>query len=347
MFSLYYGAMSYMDQLSFPIIYLAPMSGITNQAYRKIVKSFASDVVFPEFVSINALYHGSSKTEELLHFNESERPIVAQLFGSEPELFHAATVRVKALGFDGVDINFGCPAPKVAKNGGGCALLGDLGRCRAIIQAVIDAAGPNFPVSVKTRISYRKVPVRDFCRMVSDLPLSHITIHGRPFETPYLGPANLDCIKEAKTLVPFKVIASGHGHTPEAAKETLDYTGADGIAVARGTFGRPWLIQQIKEYLATGTYWKPTQIDILNTMLQHARLASDLPSERPFLEIRKVLGWYIRNIPHAASFRAQLMQVNTFQDVEQIAEHIRLSMDLNHPSLNYEYVYQGTDLAIR
>lgn len=310
-----------------PLIYLAPMSGVTNQAYRKIVKSFASDVLYPEFVSVDGMHFGSAKSEELLRFDESERPIKAQLFGANPEYFFEATKRVKALGFDGVDINFGCPAPKVAKNGGGCALLGDFGLCREIIQAVLEAAGSEFPVSVKTRVSYRKVHVRDFCKKIADMPLAQIAIHGRPFEKPYLGAANLDCIREAKTLVPFPVIASGHGHTPEAAKHTLDYTGADGIAVARGTFGKPWLIKQIKEYLETDTYWVPTQIDILETMLQHARLANEMKTERPFMEIRKVLGWYVRDIPHAASYRAQLMQVSTFAEIEQIVDKIRT--DLN------------------
>lgn len=309
-----------------PLIYLAPMSGVTNLAYRKIVKSFASDVVYPEFVSVDGMHFKSERSEELLRFDEDERPIKAQLFGANPEYFFEATKRVKELGFDGVDINFGCPAPKVAKNGGGCALLGDLGLCREVIQAVLDAAGPEFPVSVKTRVSYRNVHVRDFCRKISDLPLAQMAIHGRPFEKPYLGAADLDCVREAKTLVPFPVMASGHGHTPEAAKHTLDYTGADGIAVARGTFGKPWLIKQIKEYLETGTYWVPEQIDILNTMLKHARLAAEMKTERPFMEIRKVLGWYVRDIPHAASYRAQLMQVNTLAEIEQIVDKIRVDL---------------------
>lgn len=312
-----------------PLIYLAPMSGVTNQAYRRIVKSFASDVLYPEFVCVDAIHHNSQRTLDILQYDETERPIKAQLFGSDPELFHEATLKVKELGFDGVDINFGCPAPKVAKRGGGCALLGDLGKCRAVVEAVLAAAGPDFPVSVKTRISYKDIHVRDFCKTIADLPLAQIAIHGRPFETPYLGPANLDCVKEAKTLVPFPVMASGHGHTPEAAKHTLDYTGADGIAVARGTFGKPWLIKQIKQYLETGTYWVPTQMDILETMLTHARFAHEMKTERPFLEIRKVLGWYIRDIPHAASYRAQLMQVNTIQEVESIVEKIRADLSLS------------------
>lgn len=306
-----------------PLIYLAPMSGVTNKAYRQIVKQFASDLLFPEFVSIFAMHYGSDKTLEMLAYDESERPIIAQLFGSEPDYFYEAALKVKELGFDGVDINFGCPAPKVAKNGGGCALLGDLGRCHAVIEAVIAAVGKTLPVSVKTRISYKKVHVREFCHKIADLPLANITIHGRPFERPYEGVADLDCIKEAKQLVPFLVTASGHGHTPEAAKETLDYTGADGIAVARGTFGKPWLIKQIKDYLATGSYTTPTTTEILDIMLEHARLASQLNSERPFVELRKVLGWYIRAIPNAARYRAQLVQVHTLEDVVKAVAQIR------------------------
>jgi len=306
-----------------PLIYLAPMSGVTNLAYRQMVKSFASDILFPEFVSIDAMHYGSDKSGQILEYTESERPIIAQLFGSDPELFHEAALKIKALGFDGVDINFGCPAPKVAKHGGGCALLGDLGKCRAVVEAVIAAVGQDLPVSVKTRISYKKVHVRDFCKVIADLPISNLTIHGRRFEAPYEGPADLDCVKEAKQLVPFLVCASGHGHTPEAAKETLDYTGCDGIAVARGTFGKPWLIKQIKDYLATGSYTEPTQLEILDTMLAHARLAGQMNSERPFIEIRKVLGWYIKGIPYAAQYRAQLVQVKTLEDIERVVEEIK------------------------
>lgn len=305
-----------------PLVYLAPMSGITNKAYRQIVKSFGVDIVFPEFVSIDAMFHNSEKTLELLDYDDTERPIIAQVFGSTPEYFNVAAKKIRAMGFDGIDINFGCPAPKVAKNGGGCALLGDLGLSRAVIQAVVDGVGPDFPVSVKTRVSYKQTHVRDFCKVISDLPIQNLCIHGRKFEKPYEGEADLDCIKEAKTLVPFLVTASGHAHTPEAAKHTLDYTGADGVALARGTFGKPWLAKQIKDYLATGNYTEPTQAEILHTMVQHARFAMQMHSERPFVEMRKVLGWYIKGIPHAAEYRARLVRVNTIEEVEIVVQEI-------------------------
>ena len=311
------------NELPKPLIYLAPMSGVTNKAYRQMVKHFGSDLLFPEFVSIYGMHYGSEKSDQLLDYDESERPIIAQIFGSEPELFHVAALKVKELGFDGVDINFGCPAPKVAKNGGGCALLGDLGLSRNIIEAVLDATKGEIPVSVKTRISYKHVHVRDFANTISDLPLANITIHGRPFEHAYEGAADLDCVKEVKGLVPFLVMASGNGHTPEAAKHTLDYTGCDGIAVARGTYGKPWLIKQIKDYLETGSYTEPTQLEILDYMMMHARLTTHMQTARPFIEIRKVLGWYIKNIPYAAHYRAQLVQVKTLEDIEKVVAQIK------------------------
>ena len=324
------------------------MSGVTDKPYRLIMKRFASDILFPEFVSIDAIHHcPTGKTARLLDYDANEHPIIAQLFGSKPDYFFAAAKHIKQLGFDGVDINFGCPAPKVARSGGGCSLLRDLGLCKEIIQAVLAAVGSEFPVSVKTRKSYKTTHVRDFCNVISELPLSAITIHGRPFEKPYEGQADLDCIKEAKSLVPFLVIASGNGHTPEAAKATLDYTGCDGIAVARGSFGKPWLIKQIKDYLQTGIYHVPTQDEILNTMLEHARLLEQsvrtryiaFPQKRflqkkrkkksnynPFNEIRKILSWYIRGIPNAAHYRAQLVRVNTLEEVEIIIREIQASL---------------------
>ncbi|MCW1930533.1 MAG: tRNA-dihydrouridine synthase [Candidatus Kerfeldbacteria bacterium] len=315
-------------ELPKPLIYMAPMSGVTNLAYRKIVKHFGADIVFPEFVSTYALHYNSAKTIDMLRYEEVERPIIAQIFGSEPEYFREAAKMVVDMGFDGVDINFGCPAPKVAKNGGGCALLGDLPRSRAIIEATLEAVEGKVPVSVKTRVSYRDTHVREFAHLIKDLPLANLCIHGRPFEKAYVGAANLDCIKEVKQIVPFMVTASGNAHTPEAAKHTLDYTGADGVALARATFGRPWIGKQIRDYLNTGTYQEPTFAEVLDVMRLHAKFVEEMCAgyedvQRPFIEMRKVLGWYVHGIPGASQFRAELVRVSSLDEVDTILERIR------------------------
>ena len=317
-----------------PLIYLAPMSGITNLPYRTMVKRYHSDIVFPEFVSIHAMHYGSDRTFEMLEYDEAERPIIAQVFGSTPEYFYEAAKKCKELGFDGVDINFGCPAPKVAKNGGGCALLGDLEKSKAVIQACIDAVGQDdelgeaLPVSVKTRVSYKNTHVRDFTKLVMNMDVAALCIHGRSFEKPYEGASDLECIKEAVEMMADTdtvVLSSGHAHTPEAAKETLDFTGCDGVALARGTFGRPWVGKQIKDYLETGSYTEPTQAEKLDIMVEHARLAAE-HSNRPFVEMRKVLAWYIKGIPHAASYRRQLVRVQSIDDVKSVVAEIRGTM---------------------
>jgi nifR3 family TIM-barrel protein len=272
---------------------------------------------------VDAIHHGSEKTLQLLQYDESERPIAAQLFGATPEYFYEGAKLALKLGFDGVDINFGCPAPKVAKNGGGCALLGDLGLCREVIQAVLDAVDGAVPVSVKTRISYKQTHVRDFCKVIADLPLANLCVHGRPFEKPYVGAADLDCVREAKSLVPFLVTASGNAHTPEAAKHTLDYTGADGVALARGTFGKPWIGKQIRDYLETGRYHEPTTSEVLDALLEHIRLVRALHRDRPDVEMRKVAGWYVRGIPHATDYRARLVRAASLEEMMAIVEEIR------------------------
>ncbi|PIW36919.1 MAG: hypothetical protein COW24_03095 [Candidatus Kerfeldbacteria bacterium CG15_BIG_FIL_POST_REV_8_21_14_020_45_12] len=314
---------NFWENLPKPLIYLAPMSGITNKAYRQMVKKYHSDILFPEFISIYALHHNSEKTLKMLEFDDLERPIVAQVFGSEPDYFYEAAKKIVDLGFDGVDINFGCPAPKVAKNGGGCALLGDLGLSKAVIEATLDGVAGRVPVSVKTRVSYKNTHVREFASLISDLPIAALCVHGRSFEKPYVGAADLDCIKEVMNIVPFPVIASGNAHTPEAAKHTLDYTGCAGVALARGSFGKPWIGKQIKDYLETGTYHELTTNEILDAMVEHARLASQLNSDRPFVEVRKIMGWYVRDIPHASSYRKRLVQVDSIEDVEAIVQDIR------------------------
>lgn len=319
-------------ELPKPLVYMAPMSGVTNLAYRKIVKHFECDIVFPEFVSTYALHYGSEKTLDMLRFEESERPIIAQIFGAEPEHFREAAKLVLDLGFDGVDINFGCPAPKVAKNGGGCSLLGDLPRSRKIIEATLDAVEGKIPVSVKTRISYRDTHVREFAHLIKDLPLANICVHGRPFEKAYVGAANLDCVREVKEIVPFLVTASGNAHTPEAAKHTLDVTGADGVALARATFGRPWIGKQIRDYLTTGTYQEPTFAEVLEVMRLHAQYVQEMCAgfadpRRPFIEMRKVLGWYVHGIPGASTYRAELVRVSSLEEVDAILERIRTTTD--------------------
>ena len=311
------------EELKKPLIYLAPMSGVTNKAYRQVVKSFHSDLLFPEFVSIDGMHYGSDQSGRILDFDEEERPIIAQVFGSDPMLFKEAAQKIVELGFDGLDINFGCPAPKVAKKGGGCALLRDLDQCRRIIEQCLEGVDGKIPVSVKTRVSYKDTHVREFCDRIADLPLAAICIHGRSFEKKYIGATDLECIKEAKKLVPFLVIASGNAHTPEAAKETLDYTGADGVALARGTFGTPWIGKQIKDYLETGSYTEPTMTEKLDTMMMHAQLAADLNPERSFIEMRKVMEWYIKGIPNAATYRKDLVRVDGIEDVQRIVAEIK------------------------
>lgn len=315
-------------ELPKPLIYMAPMSGVTNIAYRKMVKHYGVDIVFPEFISTYALHYNSAKSIEMLKYEEAERPIIAQIFGSEPEYFAEAAAMIVDMGFDGVDINFGCPAPKVAKNGGGCALLGDLPRALSIIEATLNAVDGKIPVSVKTRISYRDTHVREFAHMIKDLPIANLCVHGRPFEKAYVGAANLDCVREVKSIVPFLVTASGNAHTPEAAKHTLDYTGADGVALARATFGRPWIGKQIRDYLNTGTYTEPSFAEVLDAMKLHAQYAYDMcmnntTYNRPFIEIRKVLGWYVHGIPGAGNFRAQLVRVSSLEEVDAILNTIR------------------------
>ncbi len=176
---------------------------------------------------------------------------------------------------------------------------------------------------MKTRVQYKNVHVREFCAVIADLPLAALCIHGRSFERPYEGGPDLECIKEAKSLVPFIVTTSGSAHSPEQAKDALEYTGADGIALARGTFGRPWIGKQIKEYLETGAYTTPTIQEVLQCMQEHAELAVAHHPNFGLRNIRKVLPWYIKGIPHAADFRSQLVRVETLDDVAQVVASIQ------------------------
>ncbi len=235
----------YLDNLEKPILALAPMAGVTDSPFRQMCKSFGADLLYTEMISADALHYDNEKTLEMLKFNKSESPIICQLFGSRLETFPKACKLVEEAGYDGIDLNFGCPAKKIIKSGSGVTLMKDLDHCHAIIKTVIEST--SLPVSIKTRKSIGDITVLDFIKKISDLDVKMIMIHGRSYEKPFVGEIDYEIIKEAKKIFPGIVLANGGINTPEDAQKTLELTGADGLGLARGLYGRPWLFEEIKE----------------------------------------------------------------------------------------------------
>lgn len=306
-----------------PILALAPMAGITDSAFRQMCRQYGADVVYTEMVSADGLHYDSKKTLEFLKFDQKERPVVIQLFGKDPEKFTKAAKLAELAGFDGIDINFGCPAKKVAGHGGGVTLMRDLNKCRAIIEAVM--AGSKLPVSVKLRTSIKKdtgiVTAYDFLKHMAGLPLAAVMIHGRPYEDPFQAEINYKmiskCVKLYRKQNPLGVILGNGGiKTPEEAKKMILETSADGVGLARGIYGKPWLFKQCADYLKTGKYRELTQAQIGKVIIEHAQAALKTKSDYGLIELRKHLLWYVSGWPRAKEIRSLLVKTETLADIK-------------------------------
>jgi tRNA-dihydrouridine synthase B len=308
-----------------PILALAPMAGVTDTAFRQMCKLGGADVLYTEFVSTDAIFYESKKTFSMLKFQPGEQPVVCQIFGKNPEHFSKAAKVIGELGFAGIDINFGCPATKVVKHGGGVTLMRNLPLVHELVQAACE--GASIPVSVKIRASIRKegcasdrpedqVSALDLVETIKGLPVAAVMIHGRSFEQFFDGVLNTEVIAEVKRVFPGIVLANGGVHTPEDAKALLDATGADGVGIARGVWGRPWLFQQAKEFIESGKFHDFTWEEKKSMILKHAHLAFAAIGPHGLIELRKHLAWYVKGLPNAAALRSQLVRITTLADVE-------------------------------
>lgn len=326
-----------------PIIALAPMAGVCDSPFRQICRAHGADVIYTEFLSADALIHSNAKTLDMLKFSPTEQPVVCQIFGKNPETIATAAQVVEAEGYSGIDLNFGCPAYKVVKTGGGVSLMRNLNKVYDVIAATQQAV--KIPVSIKIRArigssakirdmiedrdaedteleNQGEVTALDLVKTISDLNVPAIMLHARSYEQPFDGVPDLDMVKAVRKIYPGILLANGGIYTPEEAKRQLDATGADGVGLGRGVHGNPWLFQQIKDYITEILKFRnsepPTWNDIKSTMLAHARLALELKGEKSLIELRKHLAWYVKAMPRAKELRAQLVRVNTIADIEQI-----------------------------
>jgi nifR3 family TIM-barrel protein len=335
-----------------PILALAPMAGITDSAFRQICRAHGADVTYSEMASVSALFFKPGKTLELVRFNKYERPYVVQLFGNNPEHFATATrIITKEVKPDGIDINFGCPAKKVFRHGSGCALMPQIELAREIISAVCD--NTKLPVSIKIRAGLKDFNALEFIEKTKDLPYCAVMVHGRTYEGGFSGAVDWEIISKIKEIIPEKIVLGNGGITsPEDALEVLQkYPNLDGLGIARGAWGKPYLFEQIKKMtehchpehnhchpeLVSGSHDKTTNTDDLNRfriksgmteiydfkkikkiMLAHAKLIYTDKGEMGKLEIRKHLVWYIKGFPGAADLRQKLVRAESLAEIKEI-----------------------------
>lgn len=307
---------TFYDKIEKPILVLAPMAGYTNQPFRRICKYYGADVLYSEMASATALSYGGKKTLELIDFDKSERPYVVQLFGNDPKYFqNAARIVTEKINPQGIDINMGCPAPKVYKTGAGAALFCDQDKALEIIEETLK--GTDLPVSIKIRGRVGKFTAYRFMKKVKDYPLAAVMVHGRSYQQGFTGKIDYVTIRRIKEMVPFPVIANGGINTPEDARIMLEKTHADGVGIARGALKNPWLFRQIKEYIETGEYHEFTLREIKQAALRHSRMAEEDMGAHGVLEMRKYLLWYFRGFENAKEFRRRLVEVESLEDVKR------------------------------
>ena len=302
---------------------LAPMAGVTDLPFRLIVEKFNPGLVCTEMVSSKALFYGDNKTKQLLKTDGEKRPISMQIFGSDTESMAYAAKYVSEIA-DIVDINMGCPAPKVVKNGDGSKLLLDLNKAEEIIKAVV--ANSKVPVTLKFRKGWDNdhIVACELAKIAEKNGVSAITIHGRTRGEFYSGKADWDIIKKVKESVNIPVIGNGDIIDEESAKQMLEYTGADGIMIGRGSMGNPWIFAQIEHYLKTGEKLpRPTNKEKYEILKEHIELDIREKGENVALnEMRKHIGWYTKNMKDASSFRNEVNHTTTKEELmEKIKEY--------------------------
>ena len=288
---------------------LAPMAGVTNQPFRIICKKFGPGMVCTEMASSKAIFYNDQKTKRLFNTEGEKRPISFQIFGSDEETMAYAAKYVSNFA-DIVDINMGCPAPKVVKNGDGSKLLLDLKKAKKIIKAVVENA--TVPVTLKIRKGWDKqhIVAVELAKIAEQAGISAITVHGRTRADFYTGNADWEIIKKVKENVKIPVIGNGDIVDEESAKKMFEQTGVDGIMIGRGSFGNPWIFKEIIHYLETGEKLeKPTNSEKLKIIKEHLNLAVEEKGDIAIKEMRKHIAWYTKNLKNSSEFRSYINQI--------------------------------------
>lgn len=303
-------------------VVLAPMAGISNTAYRQIIKEMGAGLIFAEMVSDKALVYGSEKTFDLLKMSDIERPIAQQIFGSDVDSFVKAAKLVEdKMHPDIIDINMGCPVPKVAiKSQAGSALLKNPDKIKEIVSAVVKAV--SVPVTVKIRSGWdaNSVNAVEVAKVIEEAGASAITVHGRTRAQGYSGNADWNIIKQVKEMVSIPVIGNGDVTSAEKAKEMLDFTGCDAVMIGRGVLGNPWLINECVSYLESGIIpLKPSAREKIEMLKRHYQLLVDSTSEKQaILEIRTHALWYIKGMPKSAYIKNEICKTKNSEDLFKI-----------------------------
>jgi tRNA-dihydrouridine synthase B len=311
-----------------PPIVLAPMSGVTNRTMRALYKPFGFGLTVTEFVSSNAIGYGNRRTMEMIDQHGVERPVSTQLWGNDPATMAYAAKVVRECGADIVDINFGCPAPKVTKTEGGSACLRDVDRCTAIMKAVVEAV--DCPVTMKMRLGWSedKLVFLDVARRAQDVGVKAVTLHARTAKQFYKGSANWEHIAALKRAVDIPIIGNGDVADPRDALGRMQRSGVDAVMIGRAVLGNPWLVSGLRDLMeGRDPVPVPDPSERLRFAMQHYRtMVEELGEDRAVPQMRKHLGWYLKGFHGAAEMRERLMRVERADEalaiVDAVAERL-------------------------
>ena len=303
-------------------VIMGPMAGVTDLPFRLLCREQGAGLVCMEMVSAKAVFYGNRNTKELLQVNPGERPVSLQLFGSDPEILSDIAARLEEGPYDLFDLNMGCPVPKVVKNGEGSALMKDPKLVERILSSMVRALKK--PVTVKIRKGFNDESVNavEIARIAEGCGAAAVAVHGRTREQYYSGKADWEIIRQVKEAVSIPVIGNGDVDSPEAAKRMLAETGCDGVMVARGAKGNPWIFKRITEYLETGRIPpKPSREEVKAMMLRHGEMMVEFKGEAAAMrEMRKHVAWYTAGWPHSAALRNDINAVETMEALRELIE---------------------------
>ena len=303
---------------------LGPMAGVTDLPFRILCKEMGAALVYTEMISAKGILYHNKNTELLWKIDEAERPVALQLFGSDVEIMKNMAKQIEDRNFDILDINMGCPVPKVVNNQEGSALMKNPKLAAKIVKEISGAIAK--PVTVKFRKGFAQEEdtAVEFAKYVEDAGAKALAVHGRTREQYYSGKADWEVIRRVKEAVSIPVIASGDIFTPEDAKRCQEQTGADGLMLARGARGNPWLFARTKTYLDKGVLLpEPEMAQVIDVILRHAKMVIALKGEYIGMrQMRKHVGWYSAGYPHAASFRRAVNEVETYDALEELLKEL-------------------------
>ncbi len=304
---------------------LAPMASVADRAYRIMAKEYGACYVVGEMASCKGLCYNDKKTAELLSVTPGERPMAVQLFGSEPEYMAAAVKIAERFSPDIIDINSGCPMPKIVSGGAGSALMKNPALFGELIRSAVNAA--SVPVTVKIRSGWDENSVNavELAKIAEKNGAAAITVHGRTKTQLYSGKADWEIIRAVKQAVKIPVIGNGDVSTPELCREMYDFTGCDLVMIGRGSYGRPWLFRQIREYLETGSYSPdPPPEKRLEIMRRHIGLiVADKGEKTGMKEARRPASWYLKGMQGAARFRNLCSELVSLDQLDRLIEQIK------------------------